>query len=350
MSSENFGAELIAAIKEKNIERARELLSQGADPRWSDEKGLNALDYAQLNGDKDFYKEVLIANRKTNVQSVLRALPTLKERVLEIPDMSFRFNWKVYSWMPLVTMFCPYDVWSVFKLGAKLRIDSTTADWTGSRWARGDVSLYIDAGAEDPMDSFIIVDNNTGETISLLREMEDSDELDMDVDNMMQMDLLKGSLHPEVFKIERSKGTFGRPIDQIVHEGMWQATPYDLTNAKITFLHFYSENFGKNPEPIEHVKTYSGQFWCSSDFPVQPEAIKPFLEAVTPFPDTAKNILTLLGMFNAGMPVKAVVQVFPTVKFAFELTNYSDDVSLFRDKVVIPTITKTPETEENAQN
>ena len=335
--TQQINIDLINSVKEKRYDDARNLLTQGADPRYYDEIGLNSMDYAQLNGDKQFFKEILVANRKTNVRSIVEKLPTLREQVLNIPDLYFQFKWKVYSWMPLVTKFCPNDVWTVYKVGDKVRVDSTTADWTGSRWARGDMSLYIDAGPSDPMDSFILIDNNTGERVNLLREMEDSDELDIDVENMMQMDLLKGTIHTECFKIERSKGKHGDLIPPVVID-RWESVPYDLSNAKMTFLHYYSDYFGKdNQTPIEHTKTYGGQFWCSSTFPVQPNMIKPFLECVTPFPDTAKNILTLLGAFDAGMPLKAVVSVFPTVKFAYEFINYNDNVDSFRDKVQIPT-------------
>lgn len=341
MIDENLAAELgqslINAVKTKNFDEARSILERGADPRWSDETGMNAMDYAQLTNDKDFFRDIVKANRKINVRCVLAKLPELIDKIFQIPDMSFQFKWKVYSWMPLVTMFCPNDVWTVYKVGGKVRIDSTTADWTGSRWARGDVSLYIDLQVPDLMDSFVVIDNITGERVNLLREVENSDELDIDVDNLLKMDLLKGALHPEVFKIERTKGTFGRTLPPVTHENRWKATQYDLTNAKITFLHYYAEEFGKeNPQPINHTKTYSGRFWCSKEFPVQPSTITPFLEALTPFKETAKNLLTLLGMFEAGMPVKATVYVFPTVKFSFEIVNYTDNVGLFGTKVEMP--------------
>ncbi|EAX93381.1 hypothetical protein TVAG_406450 [Trichomonas vaginalis G3] len=339
-----LGQRLINSIKTKDYDEARRLLNEGADPRWSDESGLNAMDYVQLNNDKDFFKEIIIANRKINVRTVVAKLPELIDRIFQIPDMSFQFKWKVYSWMPLVTSFCPNDVWTVYKVGGKVRIDSTTADWTGSRWARGDISLYIDLHVPDLRDSFIIIDNNTGERVNLLREVENSDEIDIDVDNLLKMDLLKGSLHPEVFQINRSKGTFGRDLPPVNIENRWSATQYDLTNAKITFLYYYSENFGKpDQEPIVHSKTYSGKFWCSRDFPVQPSAITPFLEALTPFKETAKNILTLLGMFESGMPVKATVYVFPTVKFAYEIVNYTDNIELFGTKVDMPPPPETPQ-------
>ena len=341
MSEENqknqLNIDLLNAAKARNFEEARNLLANGADPRYYDEIGLNAMDYAQLSGNKEFFKDLLIANRKINVRSVIEKLPRLREEVHNIPDLTFQFKWKVYSWMPLVTKFCPNDVWTVWKVGDKVRADSTTADWSGSAWMRGDVSLYIDVNPSDPMDSFILIDNITGERVSLLREMDESDELDMDVDNMMHMDLLKGTIHPECFKIERSKGKKGAPLEPIIHEGKWETIPFDLSNAKMTFLHYYCDYFGKEKQtPVTHSKTYSGQFWCSNTFPVQPNMIKPFLECVTPFPDTAKNILTLLGMFDAGMPLKAAVSVFPTVKFAYEFVNYSDDVDSFRDKPNLP--------------
>jgi hypothetical protein len=62
----------------------------------------------------------------------------------------------------------------------------------------------------------------------------------------------------------------------------------------------------------------------------------PFLEALAPFRETARNLLTILGMFEDGMPVKGDVNVFPTVKMEFSFDHYSGDIDSFRDDVIPP--------------
>lgn len=331
-------AELLLSVKESRFEEAEMYLRDGADPRWFDPDGLNSIDYAQLSGRIDFLKNIIMVNRKKNVSSVLSKIDELKRRVMDIPNFTVTFKWNVHSWMPLVTRFCPYDTWTIYKYDCKVRIDSTTADWSGTRWLRGDVSLYIDLSKEDPMDTFIIVDNNTKERVVLLREMLVFDKLDEEIDSYMKMDLLKGCLDPDSYIISRSRGTFGRLKGEIVHEGIWKAVPFDLNSVRVKFTHYYKKdtNDGYEEEPVYHNKKYSGQFWCSKDFPVQMDMLTPFIDCVTPFPDTSKNILKLLGCFDEGMPVKGNVYIFPTVQLSFEFVNYNDDVKTFNQLVDCP--------------
>lgn len=330
--------QLMEAIKAKRFEDAQSILADGADPRITDENGLTSVDYAQLSGNLEFFTHISRVTREINVKTVTQRFPDLCQTFLSLPDFKVTFDWAVKSWVPFVSMFCPFDRWILTKVGSRLRIDTTLANWSGFRWTRGSVSVFFDAACTDMMDSFLAIDNVSGDRISVLREMIESEDIDRDIQILMQLDLIKGFIQINEIIKEQSKGWFGRKAKIVNHDQTFMATPFDIKNAKIKFLHYYCNEFGKeNPKVRLREKTYSAKFWCSNDFPVQPRMLTPFLEALAPFKDTARNVLSLFGMFDGdGMPVRGEVFVFPTVKLEFKFIDYNGDVASYRNDVIPP--------------
>jgi hypothetical protein len=328
---------LIHAVQSRQYEEATQLLAAGADPRITDETGLTAVDYALLSGDVPFFTHIYKENRRINVETVMTRFPDLCQTFLALPDFRVSFNYKVKSWVPFVSMFCPSDTWVLTKVGSRLRIDTSLANWSGFRWTRGSISIYFDASSPEMLDSFLAIDNVSGDRISVLREIVESADIDEDIHFMTQLDLLKGFIQVESIQKYASRNWFGFRVGPTQHDGTWRAQPVDLGNIKIKFIHWLCTDFGApEPQMHEYVKTYSGRFWCSTDFPVQPPMLVPFLEALAPFRETARNVLMVFGMFEDGMPVKGEVNVFPTVKMEFSFDHYSGDIDAFRDEVVPP--------------
>ena len=329
---------LIEAIKRRDWDQALHLLEEGADPRWPDESQFNALDYAQMSGNPDFFQQIYSFAKQINVQCLMERLPQLYSTFQTLPDCSLKFTWKVHSWIPFITAFCPSDTWVLWKVGNKFRIDTTLANWADTHWTRGNTSVFFDSECPELLDSFIVIDRVSGERFSVLREVIDNTHLELDCSDILQMDLIKGSIDPESIRITRSRSFFGYEISSQIIDNKWNATSYQLSNAKVSFLHVLSDNYGRDPmpPPLNHHKTYSGTFWCTQDFPIQPSMVIPFFEVMAPFSGYSKNILMLLGMFDCGMPIKGVVNVFPTVKLDFSITDFSVDVESFRDLVNLP--------------
>ncbi|OHS95707.1 hypothetical protein TRFO_10345 [Tritrichomonas foetus] len=338
MTEEPSPKMLWRAIKEKRFDDARALIESGVDTRISDKHDLTALDYAQLSGNIEFFKYVSRKNREKNVQTVMERFPALVENFLTLPDFQMKFKWRVYSWIPFISAFCPKDEWKMTKVGSKLRIDTGLANWSGFRFTKGSVSVFFDASCPDMLDSFLAVDNVSGEKVSVLREIIDSKDFDTDIDNLMNMDLLKGSIDVENIHRSCPKKLLRRKTKECVHDN-FHATLFDFTNIKVKFKHYLCEDFGKDKKhlkPQYHEKTYSGKFWCSQDFPVQPYTLVPFLEALAPFKDTAKNIINLLGLFDVGTPIKGEVFVFPTVRVEFQFHDHNGNVDEYRNYVDRP--------------
>jgi hypothetical protein len=328
---------LIAAIRSRRFEDATRLLEEGADPRVTDDSGLTACDHALLSGDRDFFTHISKVNRRINVETVISRFPGLCQTFLSLPDFRVSFNWRVVSWIPFVSAFCPSDTWVLTKAGSRLRIDTTLANWSGFRWTRGSMTVYFDAASPDMMDSFVAIDNVSGVRFSVLREVVESLDVETDIGNLMRLDLIKGFIQIDAFRKAPARRWFGWRVGARTHDQQWGAVPVDIWNAKVRFLHYYWEEFGReSPRLRVHEKTYKGRFWLSIDFPVQPGMLVPFLETMAPFRETARNLLTLLGMFEEGMPVKGEIAVFPTVKMEFAFDHFSGDVDSFRDDCIPP--------------
>lgn len=271
--------ELWKAIKEGRFVDAKNLIASGADTRRPNpnDNELTGLDYAQLTGDINFFKYVSYKNREINVKTVTERFPSLVDTFLTLPDFQMNFKWRVYSWVPFISAFCPKDEWKMTKVGGKLRIDTSLANWSGYRFTKGSISVFFDASTEDMLDSFIAIDNVSGERISVLREMVNTNEdqnieennnnnndiaenenngsentqqkstFDNDIDNLMKMDLLKGTIL--VDHIQRSvvnSGVFHKKPKTIIHDNLFHATEYELSDIKVRFMQYYYEDFGKD--------------------------------------------------------------------------------------------------------
>lgn len=268
--------ELWKAIKEGRFVDAKNLIESGADTRRPNpnDNELTALDYAQLSGDFNFFKYVSYKNREINVRTVTERFPSLVETFLTLPDFQMNFKWRVYSWVPFISSFCPKDEWKLTKVGGKLRIDTSLANWSGFRFTKGSISVFFDASTDDMLDSFIAIDNVTGERISVLKEMVTSAEdnqsteninnnvlieaennsvntdtkssFDNDINNLMKMDLLKGTiLVDHIQRKEVKSGIIHKKPKTIIHDNLFHATEYELNDIKIRFMQYYFEDFGK---------------------------------------------------------------------------------------------------------
>jgi hypothetical protein len=52
-------------------------------------------------------------------------------------------KWDFKSWVPLVSKFCPNDVYRIWKMGSCVRCDTTIAGFKDMKWLRGNISLVF---------------------------------------------------------------------------------------------------------------------------------------------------------------------------------------------------------------
>ena len=75
-------------------------------------------------------------------------------------------SWSFGSWVPLVSKFCPYDNYKIWKKGSCIRMDTTLIGFENLQWIRGDVSFLFSEnlkahveGEEEPGSHVAIVNH-----------------------------------------------------------------------------------------------------------------------------------------------------------------------------------------------
>ena len=57
-------------------------------------------------------------------------------------------SWAFGSWVPLVSKFCPYDNYKIWKKGSCVRVDTTLIGFENLQWIRGSVSFLFSTHLE----------------------------------------------------------------------------------------------------------------------------------------------------------------------------------------------------------
>ena len=320
------------AILRKDFNEAQRLIDSGANLLIPDENDLNALDYAQLSGNIDFFKYVFQKNRENNVQLITDNYQKIRQQFSYIPDFYMKFKWQLRTWIPFVTKHLPKDDWTLIKVGHRLRIDTNLA-WSGFAFAKGNVSIFFDASKENVHDAFIAIDTKTGKEVSLFHEILSPLHINNDIDNILKMNLLKGKSDNN--PLNKAKAFIKEKVNDISHSETVEKIRSRMTSVKIKFTKGVKTLFSKEKSPSTGnilEKIYHGQFLCSSDFPLQPYTLIPFLELLAPSNDVTTNIFEILKTFQDGK-VEGEIAVFPTLKVQFEFYDFNFDVRPFVNKV-----------------
>lgn len=134
---------LLLAYRMGRTRAARMLLAAGANPKARAPDGWEAVQVAALTANTDLIRTAVLAFLGETDAAFDRRLPTLQAALRAMPDFTLRMTWEFSSWVPLVSRLLPSDVYTIYKRGSSLRLDTTLLAMSGLKWERGSISLVL---------------------------------------------------------------------------------------------------------------------------------------------------------------------------------------------------------------
>ena len=89
------------------------------------------------------FLRMLLIVKATTHEVYAAKFPHVLDSLASLPDFSMEIDWKVSSWIPLLSRVCPSDTYKITKVGQSLRVDLTLLGRDGRSWLRGDVSYLF---------------------------------------------------------------------------------------------------------------------------------------------------------------------------------------------------------------
>ncbi|KAJ6649333.1 Ankyrin repeat domain-containing protein 13D, partial [Pseudolycoriella hygida] len=138
---------LMLAVRLSHSQSVRALLAAKCNAN-AESDGWSVVQEAVCSGDPEILTAILeVRDLQRHIQRVTH-VPQLLQKLIEAPDFYVEMKWEFTSWVPLVSRFCPSDVYKVYKRGSNVRIDTTLLGFDYTTWQRGNRS-YIFKGQSD---------------------------------------------------------------------------------------------------------------------------------------------------------------------------------------------------------
>ena len=308
-----FLAVKLCSRSREYLSLVRMLIEHGADLHEKDINGWTMIDEAVSQKNRELvamifdylYVEKLISwekNRKT-AQTFLSALP----------DFYVEIKWQFSSnVIPLVSTIGPHDVCKLWKIGNKLRFDSTLAGWKNLRSKRRNISLIFD-------DELFIINHSKKIVVNPLEEL-DHEETNEIINDIMSAEPVQGNLSLLGHSLTQVKNWRGNTQSGVISS--WKAYKYKIqfrTHATVTKKQarskigedYFSNESGKLPKPVflesprhrkrdkarkPRVKAKSVRENTTSNF----KNSTAFCWLCNEFPITIKELLAVLNVFKGA--------------------------------------------------
>lgn len=139
------------AVLRHSLPALQLLLQAGYDVSVQSSAGWTVLEDAVAVGDVPIVRELLVASHEAQLRMWRQKKPVVLHAMESMPDFQMKLSWEFGSpvFSGLVKQFAPYDEYTIYKVGTKLRVDASIVGFEGVRWVRGRVSLRFDGGAPE---------------------------------------------------------------------------------------------------------------------------------------------------------------------------------------------------------
>lgn len=139
------------AVQRHSLAALELLLEAGYDINVQSAAGWTVLEDAVAIGDVPMVRTLLAASHEAQMRMWKIKKPIMLQAMADMPDFKMKLSWEFGSpvFSGLVKQLAPYDEYSIWKVGTKLRVDASIVGFEGTKWVRGSVSLRFDGSAKE---------------------------------------------------------------------------------------------------------------------------------------------------------------------------------------------------------
>ncbi|GAB0090028.1 ankyrin repeat domain-containing protein 13D [Sergentomyia squamirostris] len=134
---------LMLAVRLGHLECIQTLLPKANTAVECD--GWSVVQESVCTGNPDILTAVLEVRDLNRFLHRQAQVPRLLQLLHDAPDFYVEMKWEFTTWVPLMSRFCPSDVYRIYKSGSNVRIDTTLLTFEQTYWKRGHRS-YIFIG------------------------------------------------------------------------------------------------------------------------------------------------------------------------------------------------------------
>lgn len=362
------------------------LLAHSAPVKVKNLSGWSPLAEAISYGDRQTISSLVRKLKMQAREQMETRRPDLIRALDQIQDFYMELKWDFHSWVPLVSRILPSDVCKIYKLGSKIKLDTTLVDFNDMKWERGDIS-FIFHGEKAPGESLIVMDNKA-KVYQLVRYEETETEIEDEVDILMSSDILAAQMSTKGISFARAQsGWIFREDRKEVVSGIYKSDIYTITGLVLesrkrrehlstddlqknkaiieSLTKGNTQNLDTNGEPtrraslnpppessvgwISYISSPDGQYpglgrelvykestrnfratiAMSDDFPLSVDMLLNVLEVIAPFKHFAKLREFVAMKLPKGFPVKIDIPILPTVtaKITFQKFEFQNDIN-----------------------
>ncbi|KAM9974141.1 hypothetical protein ACTFIW_003053 [Dictyostelium discoideum] len=229
------------------------LLKYGADPTKKSAAGWSVIQEACGRKDREIVTLLLQQIKNKIENEFTKRMPILVSALENIPDFEMELKWEVKSWVPLVTRFCPYDTYKIYKQGSSFRVDTSIIGMDGIKFIRGDLSFLYKSQRLFSMDSI----KHTYSEMEIVASKNPKVH-DEEVDILLDQTMNRVKLMTDEIVFTKSKTWFGNEkTEKIGDNADWSAKMFDVTNVDLKIMARKPKrqpnhpNFNKDQQQLE---------------------------------------------------------------------------------------------------
>lgn len=210
-------------------------------------------------GNRQLIEVILKKLKEQTRKSLAKRKEEFRKALKSLDDFFVELHWEFSSWVPLISKLLPNDVCRIYKLGSKIRLDSTLIDFNEMSWQRGDITFLF---CGDKEDSMITALDNQAKCYQYVRTQESELEIQDEIDLLMTSDIVTANFSTKNVTFAQVKtGWFFREDKKETINGQYKCDLYHVNGLTLEQRkrreHLNREDLQKNKTSIVESLTKS---------------------------------------------------------------------------------------------